>query len=163
MSVLLARMVSLAATLALATPGMLSLAGCSGGPEDSTLQRSQTPAPTRLPASTKGTSGDTSPATTPPASTPDPSSSPDAGAPPPPAPKPTPPPVPGSCAAPKCFGLAGVGGCKATDSAGELVAMGCQDGACACVVGGQTTTTFDGDVNSADDARDLFLTNCTCN
>jgi hypothetical protein len=158
MSVLLARMVSLAATLALA-----SLAGCSGGPEDSTLQRSQTPAPTRLPASTKGTtSGDTTPATTPPASTPDPSPSPDAGATPAPKPPP-PPPVPGSCGAPKCFGLAGVGGCKATDSTGDLVAMACQDGACACVVGGQTTTTFDGDVNSASDARDLFLTNCACN
>jgi hypothetical protein len=41
--------------------------------------------------------------------------------------------------------------------------MGCQDGACACIVAGQTTTTFDGVVDSADDARDLFLTNCTCN
>jgi len=161
MSVSLSRLVSLGAIAAFTT---LGLVGCSGGTEESTLRRSQTQAPTRLPASSKGTTstGDTAPATTPP-STPDPTPAPaDGGAAPPPAPTPAPP-APGSCGAPKCFGLAGVGGCKATDSAGDLVAMGCQDGACACVVAGQTTTTFDGDVDSADDARSLFLTNCTCN
>jgi hypothetical protein len=42
------------------------------------------------------------------------------------------------------------------------VTMGCQDGACACFAGGQTTSTFAGDVKSPDDARQLFLTNCDC-
>jgi len=161
MSVSLSRLASLTVVAAVAT---LGLVGCSGGTEDSTLQRQQTS--TREPASSKGTksTGDTAPATTPPPSTPDPNpGSPDGGAAPTPTPAPAPtPPAPGSCGAPKCFGLAGVGGCKATDAAGDLVTMGCQDGACACVAGGQTTT-FDGDVNSTDDARSLFLTNCTCN
>jgi hypothetical protein len=49
------------------------------------------------------------------------------------------------------------------DAAGDVVTMGCQDGACACFAGGQTTAVFDGDVNSADDARQLFLTSCGCN
>jgi hypothetical protein len=70
--------------------------------------------------------------------------------------------VPGSCASPKCFGLAGIGGCKATGQDGALITMGCQDGACACLIGNQTTSTFDGDVATADDARQLFLTNCNC-
>ncbi len=162
MSVLLARLgsVTLVTTLT-----MLGLVGCSGGTEDSTLPRSQTPAPSHAPAASNSTksTGDTTPATTPPASTPDPTPAPDAGTSPSPSPAPPPaPPAPGSCGAPKCFGLAGVGGCKATDSAGDLVTMGCQDGACACLTGGQTTTTFDGDVTSADDARSLFLVNCTC-
>jgi hypothetical protein len=162
MPVFLSRLLSAAAVVALAPAG---LAACSDGPDDSPLQRSQTPAPTRSPASSKGTksTGDTTPSTTPPPSEPaptPPAGSASAPAPAPPAPTP---PAPGSCGAPKCFGLAGIGGCKATDSAGDLVTMGCQDGACACLSGGQTTTTFDGDVNSADDARGLFLTNCTCN
>lgn len=160
MSVFLTRLVALAPVAALVT---LALAGCSGGAEDSSLPRSQTQTPTRLPASSKGTKStdDTAPATTPPPSTtPD---APDGGAAPSPAPTPPAPPEPGSCGAPKCFGLAGFGGCKATDAAGDLVAMGCQDGVCACTTAGQAATTFDGDVNSADDARGLFLTNCTCN
>jgi hypothetical protein len=160
MSVLLARfgVLTVAATLT-----MLGLVGCSGGTEDTSLRRSQTAAPAHLPASSKGTtSGDTAPSTTAQPSS-DPAPVLDGGAAPAPGPAPAPaPPVPGSCGAPKCFGLAGVGGCKATDSAGVLVTMGCQDGACACLAGGQTTTTFDGDVNSVDDARSLFLVNCTC-
>ena len=160
MSVLLAKLgvLTVASTVAL-----LGLVGCSDGTEESSLQRSQTRAPTRTPASSKGTkSTDPTPSTTPhPSSSPVPV--PDAGATPTPAPAPVPtPPVPGSCGAPKCFGLAGVGGCKATDAAGDLVTMGCQDGACACLTGGQTTN-FDGDVNDVDDARSLFLVNCTCN
>lgn len=145
-----------------ATVAMLGVVGCSDGTEGSSLQRSQTPSPTRMPASSKGTkSTDAVPSTTPPpSSVPAPAS--DAGATPPPAPAPAPP-VPGSCGAPACFGLAGIGGCKATDAAGDRVTMGCQDGACVCLTGGQTTTTFDGDVNSVDDARSLFLVNCTCN
>jgi hypothetical protein len=163
MSVFFTRWAGFTVAMAVAA-GALGLVGCSGGDEDSSLQRSPTPAGSRVPASSKGTksSGDTAPAATP-QSAPDPTPpAPDAGAAPAPAPAPAPP-APGSCGAPKCFGFAGVGGCKATDAAGDLVAMGCQDGACACVVGGQTTTTFDGDVNSGDDARSLFLVNCTCN
>lgn len=141
------------------TVAILGLVGCSEGTEESSLPRSQTPAPTRTPASSKGTKS-TAPT---PSTTPHPSSAPvpvpDAGAIPTPVPAP---PVPGSCGAPTCFELAGVGGCKATDAAGDLVTMGCQDGTCACLTGGQTTT-FDGDVNNVDDARSLFLVNCTCN
>ena len=162
MSVLLVRLGVLTVAVPLA---MLGLVGCSDGGEDSSLRRSQTPAPTRTPSSSKGTkSTDSAPSATPQPSS-EPAPSPDGGATSPapvPAPAPTPP-APGSCGAPKCFGLVGVGGCKATDSAGVLVTMGCQDGACECLADGQTTTTFDGDVNSVDDARSLFLVNCTCN
>jgi hypothetical protein len=162
MSVFLMRLASLPVVAALGTLAVAGLTGCSGAADDTSLPRSQSKAPTRLPTRAPASSGDTTPTTTPPSSTPAPS--PDAGAAPAPAPAPpATPPVPGSCAAPKCFGLAGVGGCKATDSTGALVTMGCQDGACACVAADQTTTTFDGDVTSGSDAHDLFLTNCTCN
>lgn len=56
----------------------------------------------------------------------------------------------------------GVAGCKATDGAGVSVTMGCQDGACACLKGGQTTATFEGDASSAADASQLFLSSCDC-
>ncbi|HSO36838.1 MAG TPA: hypothetical protein VLT33_30135 [Labilithrix sp.] len=79
-----------------------------------------------------------------------------------PSPTPPPPAPAGSCGNPKCFAAFGTGGCKATDGAGASVAMGCQDGACACVSGGQTTATFEGTVNSAADASQLFLSNCDC-
>jgi len=151
---------------ALVATSALLLAACSGGTEDGTLQRQPGSASSRTPApgtgsGTKGTGG--APGT----SSPGPGSSPvtpDAGAAPAPAPPaPAPAPAPGSCGDPKCFGVAGVGGCKATDGAGATVTMGCQGGACACVSGGQNTPAFDGDVNSAEDARQLFLINCTCN
>ena len=162
MSVFLTRWasVTVVATLIAGAPG---LAGCSAADEDGSLPRAQTRSGARVPASTKGTTtGETAPAATPqgaPDKTPAP---PDAGAAPAPAPAPVPP-APGSCGAPRCFGFAGVGGCKATDATGALVTMGCQDGACACLAAGQTTTTFDGDVTSTDDARSLFLVNCACN
>lgn len=73
----------------------------------------------------------------------------------------TPAPV-GSCGTPKCFGVGGFGGCKATDSAGAEVTMGCQGGGCACRAAGHTTATFSGNVNSASDAAQLFLANCAC-
>lgn len=139
----------------------LSFAACSGGTEDTTLRRtpssregSQTPGGTTLPNETKSDS--TSPPPADPPADPSPPAS-DAGA-----PSPTPP-AAGSCGAPKCFGLGGFGGCKATDAAGQLVTMACQNGECLCLGGAQNTTTFAGDVASADDARQLFFTNCNCN
>ena len=73
---------------------------------------------------------------------------------------PAPAPEPGSCAAPKCIGAAGLCGCKATDSNGALVVMGCQDGQCACT--GGTDAQFEGDCTGPDDAKDLFFANCGC-
>lgn len=147
----------------------LLVAACSGGTEDSTLQRgrsaSSTGAPTAGSATGSGsnassTAGSAPAPAPPPAADTAPAGS-DAG---PAAPAPAPAPAAlGSCGNPSCLGGGGLAGCKATDSAGDLVTMGCQDGACACFAGGQTTATFDGDVNSADDAVQLFLANCTCN
>jgi hypothetical protein len=144
----------------------LGLVACSGGTEGSSLQRQRATGDDGTPTASGGTktSGSkTAPAPTAPESAPAPEPAPamaDAGAPPPPAPAPA---TPSSCGAPTCFGLGGFGGCKATDSAGALVTMACQDGLCGCFAGGQTTATFDGDVNSSDQAAQLFVANCTCN
>lgn len=144
----------------------LSLVACSGGSEDTTLRRAPVNAPARSQAPSGAGGGDDATTSTtpapPPQGTPSDSSAPapDGGAGTPSAPPS--PPAPGSCGAPKCFGLGGFGGCKATDGAGITVPMACQDGACACLKGAQTTSTFEGDVTSADDARQLFLGNCDC-
>jgi len=153
----------------------LLLAACSGGTEGSTLQRSRSASSTRAVQDTTESSGGAPSASAtppsapaaPPPSDPGPASDTnDAGAATTPVPAPAPAPTsaaPGTCGNPKCLGGNGLAGCKATDGAGDLVTMGCQDGACACFVGDQATTEFDGDVNSADDAAQLFLTNCACN
>jgi hypothetical protein len=163
------------ATLATATA--LLLTACSGGTEGSTLQRSRSLESSRSPAATSpGGSGDSTAASTaattpapatPPAADTAPAAS-DAGTAPATTPATTPAPAPtsaapGSCGNPKCLGGNGFGGCKATDSAGDVVTMGCQDGSCGCFAGGLSTAAFDGDVTSADDAAQLFLANCTCN
>lgn len=140
-------------------------AACSGGTEDTTLRRSPgAPARTQAPAGGGDDTSDEAPSSTP-ASTPStpgdatsPAPSPEGGA-----ATPAPPPAPGSCGAPKCFGLAGFGGCRATDGAGTLVTLACKDGACACLTGGQPTATFEGVVNSGEDARQLFVASCACN
>lgn len=95
---------------------------------------------------------------TPPPSTP---SSPDGGA----TPAPTPdgggaPPANNTCTTPKCFGIGGYGGCKATDSAGNQIKMGCQTGDCACQ--GGSNADFAGDVSSTNDAVQLFIAHCGC-
>lgn len=148
---------------------LLLLAACSDGSGASTLQRSNGVSPVRAPASKTapddgshgGSNASPKPADPTPSSDPMPST-PDAGAGTPPVTPPATPPAPGTCGSPKCFGVGGFGGCKATDGAGATVTMACQDGACACFGGGQTTPTFAGAVKSADDARQLFLTNCDC-
>ncbi len=166
--------------LPLAAMTALVLSACSGGTEGTTLQRgrsaSSTPAVEAANAASSGASNASSTTSSSPSAPAAPaapdsnaaSSANDAGAgatpgsaaPPAPAPVPA---APGTCGNPKCLGGNGLAGCKATDGAGELVTMGCQDGACACFTGGHATTEFDADVNSADDAAQLFLTNCTCN
>jgi hypothetical protein len=106
--------------------------------------------PSSSSSSDDGTSG--SPATPP-------APAPDAGSPPPPA---TPAP-PGSCENPKCLAGGGLCGCKATDSAGDLVTLGCQDGVCGCFSGAELTTSFDGETcDTGDDARSLCLAYCGC-
>ena len=157
----------------------LILSACSGGTEGTTLQRGRSASTTPGVEATSGTkagasnesSNASSAAPSAPAAPTSPGSSAasttsDAGTGATPAPAPAPPPTPaapGTCGNPKCLGGNGLAGCKATDGAGDLVTMGCQDGACACFTGGQETIEFDGDVNSPDDAVQLFLTNCTCN
>jgi hypothetical protein len=156
----------------------LILSACSGGTEGTTLQRGRSASSTPAVEAAAGAKGGASNASnasnaspTAPSAPPPPDSSAasttsdaGAGATPAPAPAPAPTPAaPGTCGNPKCLGGDGLAGCKATDGAGDLVTMGCQDGACACFTGGQETIEFDGDVNSADDAVQLFLTNCTCN
>jgi hypothetical protein len=143
----------------------LSVVACSGGTEDSTLRRApSSPARSQAPSS----SGDTTSSATPgPSTPPGPAgsstpSAPDAGSGTPAPPAPPAVPAPGSCGAPKCFGLGGFGGCTAKDAAGVTVTLGCQDGACACLKGALTTSAFEGDVLSADDARQLFFANCDC-
>jgi len=142
---------------------------CSSGPSAVLDHRSAAgtgedatdPAPSRKDAPQAKPSGndDAPPPSAPPAApAPSASTTPDAG--PPPA---TTPPTPGSCAAPKCLAGGGLCGCKATDGAGNVVTMGCQDGQCGCFVGQDTTTTFDGTCDTQDDAVSLFVTNCGCN
>ena len=143
----------------------LVVSACSDGGEN-ILRRQSSVAPERTPASNTSKGGDESakptpdPSPPPPSSTPAPNTSPapDAGAPATPKPAPT----PGSCGAPKCFAVGGYAGCKATGVAGEVVTMGCQDGACACFAGHQTTARFDGAPAGADEASQLFLVNCDC-
>lgn len=148
--------------MALAGSALL-LAACSDAGDASSIRRranSDSPAsaaPSKAPNDGSMGGSSASPTPAPPPSAPAPAT-PDGGATTPPA---TPAPA-GSCANPKCFGVGGIGGCKATDGTGANVTMGCQDGACACLAGGQTTATFAGDVNSASDAAQLFLANCDC-
>jgi hypothetical protein len=152
----------------------LLLTACSGGADGVTLQRGRSAASTRSPSATNAagsgdsdstassTSASTPAPATPPADSAPPGSDAGTGTTPAPAPAPAAPAL-GSCGNPKCFGLNGVGGCKATDSAGDEVTMGCHGGGCVCFTADQTTATFDGDITSADDAAQLFLTHCTCN
>jgi hypothetical protein len=166
---------------AFVTATTLLVTACSGGTEDTTLQRGRSASASRSPGATSATgatgggssnaaSGPSSPAAPAPpvAATPpatgdaDASTGPASGSTPAPAPAPAAAPL-GSCGNPKCAGGNGLAGCKATDSAGDLVTMGCQNGVCGCFAGGQNTAGFDGDVNSADDAAQLFLANCPCN
>ena len=158
---------------AFVTATALLLTACSGGTEGTTLQRGRSASSTRTPeasgatGSGSGSSNAASTSASPPAPAPPPAADTapagsDAGAATAPAPAPAPAAL-GSCGNPKCVGGNGLAGCKATDSAGDVVTMGCQDGACGCFAGGQNTAAFDGDVNSADDAAQLFLANCPCN
>ncbi len=79
----------------------------------------------------------------------------------------TPPPPPPTktttCTTPKCAAGGGLCGCKSTNAAGDDVALGCQDGACACLVNGQVTTTFEATCDTSDDASSLLLAQCACN
>ena len=140
------------------------LGACSDGGEN-ILRRQSSVAPERTPATNTSKGGDDNakptPDPAPPSNTPAPSTAPpapDAGAPATPKPAPT----PGSCGAPKCFAAGGYAGCKGTGAAGDVATMGCQDGACACFAGHQTTATFDGAPASATEASQLFLANCDC-
>lgn len=142
----------------------LTVVACSGGSEDA-LRRSQDLTTTQAQPTTESNStGESSTtSTTPPASPPDSDASPatpEGGATPDGGGAGTP--APGTCATPKCFGFGGFGGCKATDSAGASVVLACDNGGCACLTAGTTTSTFAGDVNSGDDAAQLFLANCDC-
>jgi hypothetical protein len=83
-----------------------------------------------------------------------------------PPPPPPPPPAPeGSCGNPKCAGISGLCGCRATDSAGNLVLLGCSDGSCVCTTLDQVT---DGPVDEGGACGDqtqmkaLFTSTCTC-
>lgn len=159
--------VSLLAPVAAAA---LLVAACSGGAEDgTTLRRGQdvtSGKESKLPSDgSKGGSSDSpTPANTTPDSTPAPDpappSTPDGGV--TPTTPPATPATPGSCGDPKCFGFAGYGGCKATNGAGQSVAMACDETGCACVTGGKTTTTFEANVASGADAKTAFLGNCDC-
>ncbi len=74
-----------------------------------------------------------------------------------------PPAAPGACGTPKCFAIGGVCGCKATDSAGNTVKMGCQDGACACFdANGNDTNDFDSSCDDPASAAIAFQ-QCACN
>lgn len=149
----------------LATLGGVLVGACSGADGPSPIQhRASTDPPSTAQApkspsdgSQGGSNADPAPA---PPATPTPSDpppvTPDAGG------ATTPPAPAGACGNPKCFAAFGVAGCKATDGAGVSVTMGCQDGACACLKGGQTTATFEGDATSAADASQLFLSSCDC-
>lgn len=77
----------------------------------------------------------------------------------------TPAPTPGSCQAPKCVAAGGLCGCTATDAAGQLVTMGCQDGECGCFAGldnADATATFEDPCTTAADAQTAFFANCGC-
>ena len=149
---------------ALATSCGLLVGACSDAGGPSPIQRrasSSAAEPPRSPSDGSQGGSNANPTPAPPAPSSDPAPTPDAGtAPPGP---PLPPAPAGSCGNPKCFAAFGVGGCKATDGAGKSVTMGCQDGACACLTGGQTTATFEGDATNAAEASQLFLSNCDCN
>lgn len=76
---------------------------------------------------------------------------------------PTPAPAPaGACGNPKCVAFLGTAGCKATDTSGAAVVLGCDQGACACLTGGQQTSTFAANPATIDDAKALFIANCDC-
>ena len=146
----------------------LLTAACSSGPEGTGLRRSNT---TGGKTSSETTSSDRRGAPTtddPPASGSDDGAGEPAPAPAPTpttsssSPAPAPPPLSGSCANPKCVGLLGTGGCKATDSSGASVVLGCDQGACACLTGGKQTTAFEGDAETVDDLKSLFFANCGC-
>jgi len=149
----------------------LLVGACTGGSGDTTLRRSQDiESNESTPKKPKdGSKGGSSDSPTPSSSTSDTSdpapapapATPDAGGATPTTPPATPA-QPGTCGAPKCFGLGGFGGCKATDGAGDSVVLACNDQGCACLTANKTTSVFDGDVTSGEDAAQLFLANCAC-
>lgn len=146
----------------LATACGVLLGACSDDGGASPIRRraeTGTAAPARTPGDGSQGGSSASPTPAPPAPASDPAPAPDAG----PTPPTTPPAPAGSCGNPGCLAAFGVGGCKATNGAGTTVTMGCQDGACACLTGGQTTATFEGDATNAAEASQLFLSNCDCN
>ncbi len=150
----------------LATLAGVLVGACSDADGPSPLRRRASNDPTstaELPKSTSdGSQGGSNATPTPaPPATPTPSdpppATPDAGS------TTTPPAPAGACGNPKCFAAFGLAGCKATDGAGASVTMACQDGACACLTGGQTTATTEGDPTNAAEAAQLFLASCDCN
>lgn len=160
--------------LLLVAMALLTVA-CSAGADSSPLRRSSD---TKGSASngTKTTQRDDAPSTDDPPATNSgggststgtgaPTSTPSAPA-PTPAPTttstPTPPAPAGACGNPKCVAFFGTGGCKATDTNGTTVVLGCDQGACTCITGNQQTSAFAGSVASPDDAKALFLANCDC-
>jgi hypothetical protein len=40
--------------------------------------------------------------------------------------------------------------------------LGCDQGACACLTGGQQTSAFAGNAATVEDAKALFIANCDC-
>ena len=146
----------------LATACGVLLGACSDDGGASPIRRraeAGTAAPARTPGDGSQGGSNGSPTPAPPAPASGPAPAPDAG----PTPPTTPPAPAGSCGNPRCLAAFGVGGCKATNGAGTTVTMGCQDGACACLTGGQTTATFEGDATNAAEASQLFMSNCDCN
>lgn len=148
----------------------LLAAACSSGPEAGVMRRSGA-TDGKASKETTSTQRDDAPSTTDsPASSPAPNGNPTSvPAPAPttsssPSPTPTPAPAPpaGSCANPKCIAFGGTGGCKATDTNGATVVLGCDQGGCACLTGGQQTTAFEGNAATADDMKALFFANCSC-
>lgn len=147
-----------------------SLAGCEG---DSFGYATRKP-PTykgggsgnSTPAQTNGDPGSSPPSSSPPSQdpTPDPQTtpSPDGGTTKadasPPATS-----APGTCGNPKCAAGNGLCGCKATDGAGNMIVMGCQDGACACLDGnGNDTNDFNATCDDPASAAIAFQ-QCACN
>jgi hypothetical protein len=142
----------------------LLLAACSSAPpgvidhsrgvpsnDTSTTEPERKNAPQAKP-SPPGDDAPPPPATPPPAT--------DAGAPPPPPPAQAP---PGSCGNPKCVGGGGLCGCKATDSAGTVIALGCDDTGCGCFVNDQLVAATADTCTSPDEAAAIFASTCGCN
>jgi len=71
--------------------------------------------------------------------------------------------APGTCGNPKCAATNGLCGCKATDSAGNNIVMGCQGGACACFdANGNDANDFDATCDDPASAAIAFQ-QCACN